>query len=450
MPEEYGFYNNTPFLKIYRKELYNDDGLISVYLDLTSKMAYCRGTIKCLDSDNHSRGGNPKVGSWFGTEKTVCQYLPDYADFILKKINGKPIEKWSKKSKLLKLLCDLGFVSIDVTTEKQRHTKPVDLYTIKIKDYVIIHKKASEKPFFFRQATSKNGFFFVKRSTIIELANYWSLLLDNESVKKYPRKERRSFLDEKDLPKRVQTAIINFSKKDNTKYAFSTFDAYYDLLFNTCYNDSTVKGSELGAIAAINSQPITTYTALADRWNWSKAKVSRFFKNMSDLCSAYHLDNNKGTVIYLNSFISVQSRNKEGTYVDDVLPASSDVVSLFASDVQKVKNSILKSITNAFTNSAKVVLKKLGIIPEYVQTFPDYVRTVQERSCLSSDFTGDSWFSQCSDEELDRYAQNNIPPMSGFDPFVANLYNPKKRKLINIFYDESNDYAYTASPCCST
>lgn len=419
--DNYGVYNSTPTLKVYRKELLLDDGLISVYLDISSKMAYCKGYLKFHNLDGRSAYEHPEIGSWIGFDNNVYEYLPDYADFILHKLTNKPFKKWNKKSKLLKILCDLGFASVEVDTKKTRKKKTVDYYIVKIKDYVDINKETSWKTTTNRLATTKNGFFFVNRSTILKLSAYWSIFTSHAYLDDLTKINRKSALKEIEIPKEVKKAIMSLDRTDKTKYFFSTFDAYYDMMFSTVFNDATVKGSNLGALVSLNSQPITTCQALADRWGWSKAKVSRFFKNNQAFCSAFHLSNNKGTVIYLNQFISTQSRNKNNEFVEDVIPEADKVIANFSSDAENCKKGVLKSITEKFVSCGKAVLKKIGFI-------------FNSDSLIENEFCSNRPpISDMTDEEFYSFIANNmplddVPPDICFDYFEPDYdyesYNP--------------------------
>lgn len=347
---------NSQVLKMYRKELVYDDGFISSFLKINARVAYCEGYI--LDNISSTKSKFfPRVGEWKGTQEMVAKFFPEFYDYITRKQTKLPFEKWSAASKHLKVLCDMNFITVKKEDDYDRL-----IYSISVPNYFNAWKDAFKVNRYVNSATTKNGFFFCERQNIIDLINALTMFVGERDEESRTKEERLVSYKDKQLPKNVRRALMNIYKKDTINYSFSVMDAFYDLLSNACYNDRNVKGSELGAIVTINYEPIVTYAALAERWNWSKSKVYRFFKAMKSVCTVYHLTGNKGTVIYLNQFISTQSRNKDGGFVEDFLPTKEAVMRTFASDFEKIKSSPIATITKKFAESAKNLLKKMGVI----------------------------------------------------------------------------------------
>lgn len=86
------------------------------------------------------------------------------------------------------------------------------------------------------------------------------------------------------------------------EYQFSENDALIDLWFHTTFGDHFNIFSYLYPCIEYDQKPIVTLDLLAERWNWTKSKTSRFFKKHSEKFSLIKLPCSCGSLITNNIF----------------------------------------------------------------------------------------------------------------------------------------------------
>ena len=91
--------------------------------------------------------------------------------------------------------------------------------------------------------------------------------------------------------------------------ACSELDIVMDLWLNTIYNDTRVKGSDLGPVVYyrnMTGDPTTSYRLLSERWGKSKATVGRVLAKLEALeyLTCLTFSGNQGTILYLNTYLS--------------------------------------------------------------------------------------------------------------------------------------------------
>ncbi len=89
----------------------------------------------------------------------------------------------------------------------------------------------------------------------------------------------------------------------------SEMDIILDLWLNTVYNDDQVCGSEIAPVVYIRNgsgSPLVSYTELSQRYNLSKATISRYLKKFEDLdlIALNSFPGTHGTVISLKNYLS--------------------------------------------------------------------------------------------------------------------------------------------------
>lgn len=103
-------------------------------------------------------------------------------------------------------------------------------------------------------------------------------------------------------------------------YAFSEADAWIDLWCHTVSDDDrNVFSCFCPCIQIKASEPTLTLETLGARWNWSKAKVQRFFAKNAAYFRLYKLPGSYGCIIFNCNY----DENKE-----DALPSSQQVLSV--------------------------------------------------------------------------------------------------------------------------
>jgi len=90
----------------------------------------------------------------------------------------------------------------------------------------------------------------------------------------------------------------------------SELDIVLDLWINTVYNEKQVQGSDIGPVVYFRNctgNPFVSYSELAERWNLSKSTVGRIINKLakSEYLTLIPSGGKKGSVIYLNSYLSV-------------------------------------------------------------------------------------------------------------------------------------------------
>lgn len=100
----------------------------------------------------------------------------------------------------------------------------------------------------------------------------------------------------------VASEIISYGKP-------SEMDILLDLWLNTVYNDERVQCSSSGPVVYMRNNtgnPLVSYAELAERWNISKATVSRYLNKLNELgyVSLLAFPGKYGTVICLQNYLS--------------------------------------------------------------------------------------------------------------------------------------------------
>lgn len=90
----------------------------------------------------------------------------------------------------------------------------------------------------------------------------------------------------------------------------SEMDILLDLWIHTIYNDQAVQGSASGPVVYYRNNtgnPLVSYQTLGERWNHSKATVSRILKKFEDMdyITLVNFKGKHGSMIYLNNYLSV-------------------------------------------------------------------------------------------------------------------------------------------------
>lgn len=89
----------------------------------------------------------------------------------------------------------------------------------------------------------------------------------------------------------------------DTGYVFNDADAFYDLYLNTVFNYGYNPFSEKAPVVMYDKNTsVITLDVLGQRWNWSKTKVSRFFKKFEEYFSLVKLQSSYGCVVFNKVF----------------------------------------------------------------------------------------------------------------------------------------------------
>lgn len=98
----------------------------------------------------------------------------------------------------------------------------------------------------------------------------------------------------------IDTCVPDLFVSDH--YSFSENDALIDLWFHTTFGDHLNIFSYLFPCVEFDQKTALTLDYLAERWNWNKSKVSRFFKKHSEKYSLIKLPCSCGSLIFNNIF----------------------------------------------------------------------------------------------------------------------------------------------------
>ena len=249
-------YFDNEYIKIYREHIFCGDGVFNTFVTLLSRLAYSEGYIKYNNYYNHVSAGEYKGGKGF------FKYL--------KNCDGK-----HTLSQSLELLCNNNVISCE--NNKKTHT-----FSIKL-----------------NECLTKKVFSFSDYSK--ELADY----RDNIPVEflHSPTTTKGFFC----LPRNLYS-VLNISR-----YRMTETDVIWDIITSMVADDGLVCGSNNATVFAPidkegNVHNLVSYTFLAERWGWSRAKVCRFFKKFSSYFKVKKVGSNKGSLIsctreFFNSYL---------------------------------------------------------------------------------------------------------------------------------------------------
>ena len=300
------------FVKIQRQRLMPATGPISALIELWAHLPYCQGTMYTAYKDVRNIGRRKlcygKVSSnpheFYGCAEAMMDMFPSLSEVRRLRTYPDDMERTDKElysHPLISFFLKNGLIYIERRHGDRNYSIKSPFYS-KVNKITESHIKQSLAHPDYRAVTD-NGFFFVPRDFIDYI-----------------------------VPGSLNTTRSRDYEKSGLEFTYT--DAYYDLYLHCCYNDGYVLGSQLGAIVCLDAgdphDPVITYSKLAERWGWSKAKVCRFFKKWSSLISVYNLDSNRGSIIYLNHFITDQFEDNPGFIVEkDVLPTLEQVRGLY-------------------------------------------------------------------------------------------------------------------------
>ena len=242
-------YYDCDYVKISRESLFSGDGVLNTFVNLVSRLAYREGYIKYYKYYNHVNAGEYVGGKGFLNYLKCC--------------DGKVSLKQS-----LNLMERCGLIKLSKDSLRQTLSfKLNEEFTAKI-----------FKRFFFGKLEKENG-------TIVERID----LLPAPTNKKGFLCLPRNFLLSLSLPE---------------DYVLTQTDALWDIITSVSFGDGLIYGSDKASVFTPQDEDgtihnLTTYTYLSKRWNWSRAKVCRFFKKFSRYINVAKVGSNSGSLITL-------------------------------------------------------------------------------------------------------------------------------------------------------
>ncbi len=119
------------------------------------------------------------------------------------------------------------------------------------------------------------------------------------------------------MPKDTAERIVRTNK-------CSEMDALLDLWMNTVYNDPNVVGSDVAPVVYMRNgenSALVSYNELAERWGVSKATVSRYLRDLSDLSylSCVSFSGKLGSIISPNGYLSTMFNVDDVVLEDEVM-----------------------------------------------------------------------------------------------------------------------------------
>lgn len=296
-----------PKLKMPRICVMPVDGPVSALVHLWSKLPYAPGNLptgaygQYDDSTNSKKKYTPvftEEYEWRGCPEAAIKTLGIFERREAFADSNSEFEFNFLNSKYLKFLRDNGAVYVEKDKSAPGNYVISAKRIQKLNTIYMPHVKNLKNTYKNFNPCSEKGFFFMPRN-----------------------------FTEKLVPGNIHNQKKSY---DAHKIEFGFFDAYYDLYCNTCYNDNRILGSQFGAIVAVNGSPVTSYSSLGERWGWSKAKVCRFLKAFSKYLTVYSLGSNRGSVIYMNYFITEQfSSDLDNPRYTNILPTKEQVLLAF-------------------------------------------------------------------------------------------------------------------------
>lgn len=152
------------------------------------------------------------------------------------------------------------------------------------------------------------------------------------------------------LPVSTASEIISFGRP-------SEMDILLDLWLNTVYNDEQVQGSAVGPVVYLRNgtgNPLVSYAELAERWDISKATVSRCLKKLNTLgyLSLMSFPGTHGTAIYLQNYLSTMFQ------ISDVM-LDKDEIAMSLNIKIELDDSVPESDSGVSESNMETVMQKV-------------------------------------------------------------------------------------------
>lgn len=144
----------------------------------------------------------------------------------------------------------------------------------------------------------------------------------------------------------------------------SEMDIVLDLWIHAIYNDSQVRGSDIGPVVYFRNLtgcPVINYRDLAERWGLSKTTVSRLIKKLEEqkYLTTVSFTGTHGSVLYLQSYLSTMFN------ISDVMIDKEEVSLTFRIPVTIKEDSPMFKETEANTHK-QVIRDDQIIVPKSV------------------------------------------------------------------------------------
>lgn len=156
----------------------------------------------------------------------------------------------------------------------------------------------------------------------------------------------------------VASEIISYGKP-------SEMDILLDLWLNTVYNDEQVQCSSSGPVVYMRNNtgnPLVSYSELAERWNISKATVSRYLKKLNDLnyISLTSFSGKYGTVICLQNYLSTMFQISDVMLDKDEIAMELDIKVELDDSVSDENSCVSESNTEKIVQKVQKILTAQG------------------------------------------------------------------------------------------
>lgn len=149
----------------------------------------------------------------------------------------------------------------------------------------------------------------------------------------------------------------------------SEMDIVLDLWIHAIYNDPQVKGSDIGPVVYFRNytgNPVINYRDLAERWNISKATVSRLMKKLEEqqYLTAVPFAGTHGSVLYVQSYLSTMFS------ISDVMINKEEVSLTFQIPITIKEEAIMESETDIARSKNSLIKDEQITVPESETTVP--------------------------------------------------------------------------------
>lgn len=281
------------YLRIPRGLVEGFHGPISTLIGIWSNLPYTDGVIPthCVDWKGvRKKGTRVEAFVWKGSVEDFMVYFPvfhnakdrvtitsDNFEESFNKIVNHPVIAFLIAHEQIEVYKDNGLDNVVVTSKPFRQANYKPYRMLKEKEKYGISLQAQYPHF---SPIAKGGYFYANPRFTYSLVPQF---MEEEYGKTY----------------------------DDLNLRFTLEDAFWDMYAHTVYNDDLVTGSMYGGVVCMcRHSPVLSYSYLGRRWDMTKTNVFRLFKKYSNLLTPYNLESRRGSVVYVNHFISDQYDDK--------------------------------------------------------------------------------------------------------------------------------------------
>lgn len=141
----------------------------------------------------------------------------------------------------------------------------------------------------------------------------------------------------------------------------SEMDIILDLWLNTVYNDEHVQGSEIAPVVYMrndSNSPLVSYTELAQRYNMSKATVSRYLKKFKELelIDIKSFPGTHGSIISIKNYLSTMFQ------ISDVILNKQEIATALNITIDIPDSVADKASTVSEPNTAAIMRKVIKVL----------------------------------------------------------------------------------------